>query len=101
MKILIQYIKPYKGLVLLAFLLAAINQTFSLFDPMIFGKLIDQFAKSPFTNLDGTVRTEAELVTKYREMALQPECDSAVDEIINESMSIDEKQIVKIDLDQF
>ena len=45
MKILIQYIKPFKGLVLLAFLLAAINQTFSLFDPMIFGKLIDEFAK--------------------------------------------------------
>ena len=32
-----------------------------------------------YVDLDGTVRTEAELVTKYREMALQPECDSAVD----------------------
>jgi len=53
-----------------------------------------------YVDLDGTVRTEAELVTKYREMALQPECDSAVDEIVNESMSIDEKEIVKIDLDQ-
>jgi len=52
-----------------------------------------------YVDLDGTVRTEAELVTKYREMALQPECDSAVDEIINESMSIDEEEIVKIDLD--
>jgi hypothetical protein len=53
-----------------------------------------------YVDLDGTVRTEAELVTKYREMALQPECDSAVDEIINESMSIDEEEIVKINLDQ-
>ncbi len=44
MKLLITYLKPYKGLVLLALLLAGINQTFSLFDPMIFGKLIDQFA---------------------------------------------------------
>jgi len=52
-----------------------------------------------YVDLDGTVRTEAELVTKYREMALQPECDSAVDEIVNESMSIDEEEIVKIDLD--
>ena len=52
-----------------------------------------------YVDLDGTVRTEAELVTKYREMALQPECDAAVDEIINESMSIDEEQIVKIELD--
>jgi ATP-binding cassette subfamily B protein len=46
MKILMQYLKPYKGLVLLALLLAAINQTFSLFDPMIFGKIIDLFGKS-------------------------------------------------------
>jgi hypothetical protein len=53
-----------------------------------------------YVDLDGTVRTEAELVTKYREMALQPECDAAVDEIVNETMAIDEKDIVKIDLDQ-
>ena len=52
-----------------------------------------------YVDLDGTVRTEAELVTKYREMALQPECDAAVDEIVNETMSIDEKEIIKIDLD--
>lgn len=53
-----------------------------------------------YVDLDGTVRTEAELVTKYREMALQPECDAAIDEIVNETMAIDEKDIVKIDLDQ-
>jgi ATP-binding cassette subfamily B protein len=59
MKILIQYIKPFKGLVFLAFLLAAINQTFSLFDPMIFGKLIDGFAKNPFLDPDGNERTQS------------------------------------------
>ena len=59
MKILIQYIKPFKGLVLFAFLLAAINQTFSLFDPMIFGKLIDEFAKNPFLDPAGNERTQA------------------------------------------
>jgi len=59
MKILIQYIKPFKGLVFLAFLLAAINQTFSLFDPMIFGKLIDGFAKNPFMDPSGNERTQA------------------------------------------
>jgi ATP-binding cassette subfamily B protein len=59
MKILIQYIKPFKGLVFLAFILAAINQTFSLFDPMIFGKLIDGFAKNPFLDPSGTERTQA------------------------------------------
>jgi hypothetical protein len=52
-----------------------------------------------YVDLDGTVRTEAELVTKYREMSLHPECDSAVDEIINESISIDEEIIVQINLE--
>jgi ATP-binding cassette subfamily B protein len=56
MKILFKYIRPYRPLVLLAFVLAAINQTFSLFDPMIFGKLIDQFAKSPFMDANGNAR---------------------------------------------
>ena len=53
-----------------------------------------------YVDLDGTVRTEAELVTKYREMSLQPECDAAIDEIVNETMAIDEKYIVRINLDQ-
>jgi hypothetical protein len=53
-----------------------------------------------YVDLDGTVRSEAELVTKYREMSLQPECDAAVDEIVNESISIDEEHIVQINLEQ-
>ncbi len=48
MKILIQYLKPNKALVFLALFLAAINQIFSLFDPLIFGKVIDLFATHPF-----------------------------------------------------
>ena len=56
-------------------------------------------AYGTYVDLDGTVRSEAELVTKYREMALQPECDSAIDEIVNESIAIDEKNLVKIILD--
>ena len=56
-------------------------------------------AYGTYIDLDGTVRTEAELVTKYREMALQPEIDAAVDEIVNESISIDEDEIVNIILD--
>lgn len=41
MKLLIQYLKPYKLLVLLALGLAAINQVFSLMDPIVFGNIID------------------------------------------------------------
>lgn len=52
-----------------------------------------------YVDLDGTVRTEAELVTRYRDMSLQPECDAAIDEIVNESMALDEPEIVRIILD--
>jgi ATP-binding cassette subfamily B protein len=41
MKILFHYLKPHKWLVILVLLLAAINIGFSLFDPIIFGKLIN------------------------------------------------------------
>jgi ATP-binding cassette, subfamily B, bacterial len=41
MKILLQYLKPYKGLVVLVLVLAALNIGFSLVDPIIFGKLVN------------------------------------------------------------
>src|ERR687889_520058 len=40
MKILLHYLKPYKWLMVLTCLLAAINTGFSLMDPIIFGKLV-------------------------------------------------------------
>ncbi len=63
MKILLKYLKPYKELVLLALLLSGINQTFSLFDPMIFGKLIDHFADHPHAFDNGIARTESEFIS--------------------------------------
>lgn len=48
MKILMYYLKPYKWLMGLALLLAAINQVFSMLDPYFFGKLIDRYATHPF-----------------------------------------------------
>jgi ATP-binding cassette subfamily B protein len=41
MKILLHYLSRYKGLVLVSFVLAALNTGFSLCDPILFGKLID------------------------------------------------------------
>jgi ATP-binding cassette subfamily B protein len=41
MKILFTYLKPYKWLVILTLFLAAINQGFSLTDPVLFGKLVN------------------------------------------------------------
>ena len=37
-------------------------------------------------DLDGTVRNDYDLITRYREMVLQPECDSAVDDVVNETI---------------
>ena len=52
-----------------------------------------------YVDLQGVIKTEAELITKYRDMVVQPEVDNAVDEIVNESISTDEDYVVKIDLD--
>ncbi len=47
MKILWTYLKPYRGWVFLALGLAAIAQILSLYDPIIFGKVIDTYALNP------------------------------------------------------
>jgi ATP-binding cassette, subfamily B, bacterial len=41
MKILFKYLAPYKWLVILTIVLAAINMGFSLMDPILFGKLVN------------------------------------------------------------
>jgi ATP-binding cassette subfamily B protein len=43
MNLLLSYLKNYKKLVILALLLAAINQCFSMCDPVILGKMMDRF----------------------------------------------------------
>ncbi len=47
MKLLLSYLKNYKGLVVLALLLAAINQVFSLIDPLFFKRIVDEYATNP------------------------------------------------------
>ena len=47
MKLLLSYLSRYKNLVFIALLLAAVNQTFSLLDPFIYGKIIDRFVSHP------------------------------------------------------
>jgi ATP-binding cassette, subfamily B, bacterial len=44
MRLLLGYLKNYRGLVALALVLAAINQVFSLLDPLIFRYVIDEYA---------------------------------------------------------
>jgi ATP-binding cassette subfamily B protein len=44
MSLLWSYLRRYRSLVALALVLAAINQIFSLLDPLIFRHVIDQYA---------------------------------------------------------
>ena len=44
MQILLRYLKPYWRVVVLALVLAAVNQIFSLLDPLIFRHVIDSYA---------------------------------------------------------
>jgi len=56
MKILLYYLKKYKWLVVLTFLLAIVNQCFSLLDPYIFGKIFDNFATHPHDKIVNGVK---------------------------------------------
>jgi hypothetical protein len=57
-------------------------------------------AYGTYVDLQGAARTEAELVTKYREMSMHPEVERAIDDILNEAIVVQEKEkIVQINLD--
>jgi len=43
-------------------------------------------------DLDNTVKNEAQLITKYREMSQQPEAERAIDDIVNEAIVGDDTQ---------
>ncbi|KAA5544086.1 ABC transporter ATP-binding protein [Adhaeribacter rhizoryzae] len=49
MKLLFNYLKGYRLLIFLALLLATINQVFSLLDPLILRKIIDDYATAAVT----------------------------------------------------
>ena len=54
-----------------------------------------------YVDLDGVVRNEIELITRYREMAMQPELETAIDEIVNEAIVNDDSESgVEIDTDE-
>lgn len=58
-------------------------------------------AYGTYIDLQGAARTEAELVTKYREMSMHPEVERALDDVVNEAIVSDPNQdIVSINLDE-
>ena len=53
-----------------------------------------------YVDLDGTAKNEVELISRYREMSMQPEIESAIDDIINEAICQDDDgKTIKIVLD--
>ena len=53
-----------------------------------------------YVDLDGTAKNEVELISRYREMAMQPEIESAIDDIVNEAICQDDDgKIIDIVLD--
>ena len=57
-------------------------------------------AYGQYVDLEGSVRNEAELVSKYREISMHPDIEMAVDDIVNEAIVMDpKKEIVSLNLD--
>jgi hypothetical protein len=54
---------------------------------------VDYYIQSGFygqtIDIEGVYRTESDLIRRYREMALHPECDSAIEDVVNEAIVSD------------
>jgi len=54
---------------------------------------VDHYIQSGFygqyVDIEGVYRTEFDLLKRYREMALHPECDNAIEDIVNEALVSD------------
>jgi len=53
-----------------------------------------------YVDLDGTAKNDVELISRYREMSMQPEIESAIDDIVGEAICQDDDgKIIQIVLD--
>jgi len=53
-----------------------------------------------YVDIEGVYKTEVSLIKRYREMALHPEADSAIEDIVNEALVSDSKDSpIEINLD--
>ncbi len=68
---------------------APVNQDAAL---ELHGPTVTGGAYGTYLDLEGTVKNEIELITRYREMAMNPEVELAVDDIINESVITEQGQ---------
>ena len=52
-----------------------------------------------YVDIEGVYKNEQDLVRRYREMSLHPECDSAIEDVVNEAIVSDlNDSPVEIDL---
>ncbi|MDA9761427.1 portal protein [bacterium] len=52
-----------------------------------------------YMDMEGTAKTEQDLIRRYREIAIHPECDMAIEDIVNEAIVANElKDAVRINL---
>lgn len=51
-------------------------------------------------DMDGQIKNENDLIRRYREISLHPECDAAIEEIVNEAITVNKDgDIVTLNLD--
>ena len=54
-----------------------------------------------YLDIEGKVNNEADLIRRYREIAIQPECDQAIEDIINEAIVVDDnKETVRLNMNK-
>jgi len=54
-----------------------------------------------YLDMEGTAKTEQDLIRRYREIALHPECDMAIEDIVNEAIVANElKDAIRLSLDE-
>ena len=54
-----------------------------------------------YLDMEGQAKTEQDLIRRYREIALHPECDMAIEDIVNEAVVANElKDAIRLKLDQ-
>ena len=54
-----------------------------------------------YIDIDGTTNNEIELIRKYRDIAMMADIDTAIDDIVNDSIAnLDDEAPIKIDLDE-
>lgn len=56
-------------------------------------------AVAQYLDMEGSIKNEIDLINRYRDMANQPECDAAVDDIVNEAIVISSEKENVLDLD--